>query len=107
MSVAEAGEPKDHVRVSYYKKKGPIFRGQYRFLQPPICGQTEIPGKESGYIRFPVLTHPGLSLHKECGQSVNKKIKVSPPDLKLGLIQMHLKMKDLASGAFTLTWKYE
>ena len=55
------------------------------------------------------LSVPGqeVSLHKECGQSLNKKINISGPDLKLGLIQVHLKMKDLASGAFTVNWKYE
>ena len=152
--IGGAGGAQDQLRLSYYKKKDPIFRARYTFLHPPVCGPTQIPGETDGFVRFPVLKYPGLkyqdveclwdikvlvnkpltvqvsnvtfsdtsctrhsvelsvpgqevSLHKECGQSLNKKIKVSAPDLKLGVIQMHLKMKDLASGAFTLNWKYE
>ena len=50
-----------------------------------------------------------ISLHEECGQSTNmaRKINVTAGHLKRGLLQIHLKMKDLASGGFTLNWEYD
>ena len=42
-------------RSNYFKKKKPIFRAEYHLLHPPVCGPTQIPGKESGVISFPIL----------------------------------------------------
>ena len=54
------------------------------------------------------VPNPELSLHKECGQSakIGKKIDITAKDLSLGLVQIHLKMKELATGGFSLNWDY-
>ena len=77
--TGEAGEAEDLVRLGYYKKKGPIFRGQYRFLHPPVCGQVEIPGKESGFMRFPVLTYPGTVNYQDVECLWDLRLTASKP----------------------------
>ena len=47
-----------------------------------------------------------MSLYKECGKlgKLKKKFDVKGKDLKLGVVHIHVKMKNIKSGSFTLNW---
>ena len=47
-----------------------------------------------------------VSLYKECGKlgKLKKNFDVKGKDLKLGVVQIHVKMKNIKSGSFTLNW---
>ena len=59
LKIGQMSDAQEQLRLSYYKKKDPIFRAEYKFLHPAVCGQTEIPGEERGSVTFPVLRQPG------------------------------------------------
>ena len=47
-----------------------------------------------------------MSLYKECGKlgKLKKNFDVKGKDLKLGVVHIHVKMKNIKSGSFTLNW---
>ena len=51
-----------------------------------------------------------IPVYKECGKlglsGGNKDVKISSRDVKLGVVQVHVKMKQLTEESFTINWKY-
>ena len=44
-------DPFPKAQLNYYKTSDPIFTGEYRFLHPPVCGQTRVEALQEGGVR--------------------------------------------------------
>ena len=51
-----------------------------------------------------------VPVYKECGKlgktGGKKDVKISNRDMKLGVFQVHVKIKQLTQESFTLKWNY-
>ena len=51
-----------------------------------------------------------IPVYEECGKlglsGGTEDLKISSRDMKLGLVQVHVKMKQLIEESFTINWKY-
>ena len=51
-----------------------------------------------------------IPVYKECGKlglsGGNEDLKISSRDMKLGVVQVYVKMKQLTEESFTINWKY-
>ena len=57
-----------------------------------------------------IVPNQRIPVYKECGKlglsGENEDVKISSRDMKLGLVQVHVKMKQLIEESFTINWKY-
>ena len=51
-----------------------------------------------------------IPVYKECGKlgltGRSKDVKINSRDVKLGVVQVHVKMRHLSEESFTINWEY-